>query len=173
MLTFNNGLKNVREWSFLKLETLMVEWQRQIIWYPMEWNVMKNVIWVSVDSSETRLITQISNKDVFYFCILHRDMKQKMVCIKFINKLGVYVHVSIYKILLKWKNIRFNYRSDFSFWNIRHYNEAQFHWSMLKMESVLIPVYFRTVNSISSWKGQGLRRVICWHRNLCFYTNSM
>ena len=62
---------------------------------------MKNVIWVSVDSSETRLITQISNKDVFYFCILHRDMKQKMVCIKFINKLGVYVHVSIYKILLK------------------------------------------------------------------------
>jgi len=31
MITFNNGLKNVRELSFLKLETLMVEPQRQII----------------------------------------------------------------------------------------------------------------------------------------------
>jgi len=32
------------QWSFLKLETQMVEEEREKNWYPMEWNPMKNVI---------------------------------------------------------------------------------------------------------------------------------
>ena len=53
MVTFNNGLNNVLEWSFLKLETQMVKKHSKEIGYPMESNAMKNVIGYPV----LRLIT--------------------------------------------------------------------------------------------------------------------
>ena len=48
MLIFNNGLNNVREWSFLKLETQMVDLHSGEIWYPNGVKYNANVIWVSV-----------------------------------------------------------------------------------------------------------------------------
>jgi len=53
VVTFNNGLNNVLEWSFLKLETQMVKKHSKEIGYPMESNAMKNVIGYPV----LRLIT--------------------------------------------------------------------------------------------------------------------
>jgi len=44
VVTFNNVLNIVLEWSFLKLDTQMVKKHSKEIWYPMEWNAMKHVI---------------------------------------------------------------------------------------------------------------------------------